>query len=87
MKKQESNGLKDFPHSSFHLYFNLTGTVKRTKRLPTPQEYEDLIFGWLVEAGVTSNSVLYVKDGVTVGIGTGEHDGPQFLEEHRDVGG
>jgi len=27
-----------------------------------------------VEQGVTSNSVLYVKDGVTVGIGTGEQD-------------
>ncbi|MCX8012532.1 MAG: IMP cyclohydrolase, partial [Desulfobacterota bacterium] len=27
-----------------------------------------------VEQGVTSNSVLFVKDGVTVGIGTGEQD-------------
>jgi phosphoribosylaminoimidazolecarboxamide formyltransferase/IMP cyclohydrolase len=43
-------------------------------RMPTDQEYEDLIFGWSVEQGVTSNSVLYVKDGVTVGIGTGEQD-------------
>ena len=40
-------------------------------RLPTDREYEDLLFGWTVEAGVTSNSVLYVKDGVTLGIGTG----------------
>ena len=30
-------------------------------------EHEDLLFGWLVEAGVTTNSVLYVKDGATVG--------------------
>ncbi|MFN3535245.1 MAG: IMP cyclohydrolase, partial [Desulfatiglandales bacterium] len=29
---------------------------------------------WQVEQGVTSNSVIYVKDGVTVGIGTGEQD-------------
>ncbi len=43
-------------------------------RLPTPKEYDDLLFGWFVEQGVTSNSVLYVKDGVTVGIGTGEQD-------------
>jgi phosphoribosylaminoimidazolecarboxamide formyltransferase/IMP cyclohydrolase len=35
---------------------------------------EDLLFGWFVEQGVTSNSVLYVKDGCTVGIGTGEQD-------------
>jgi len=44
------------------------------KRLPTEKEYGDLLFGWSVEQGVTSNSVLYVKDGVTVGIGTGEQD-------------
>lgn len=44
------------------------------KRLPTEKEYDDLLFGWSVEQGVTSNSVLYVKDGVTVGIGTGEQD-------------
>lgn len=50
------------------------GREYRIDRMPTPAEYEDLIFGWLVESGVTSNSVLYVKDGVTVGIGTGEQD-------------
>jgi len=42
--------------------------------MPTEEEYEDMIFGWAVEHGVTSNSVIYVKDGVTVGIGTGEQD-------------
>jgi len=60
------------------------GTVHRIKRLPTPQEYQDLIFGWLVEAGVTSNSVLYIKDGVTVGIGTGEQDRVGVAEIARD---
>ncbi len=44
------------------------------ERQPTEKEYEDMLFGWNVEQGVTSNSVLYVKDGVTVGIGTGEQD-------------
>lgn len=43
-------------------------------RYPTEQEYEDLLFGWFVEQGVTSNSVIYVKNGVTTGIGTGEQD-------------
>lgn len=43
-------------------------------RKPTNQEYEDMIFGWAVEQGITSNSVIYVKNGVTVGIGTGEQD-------------
>ncbi len=44
------------------------------KRAPTEKEYADMIFGWHVEQGVTSNSVIFVKDGVTVGIGTGEQD-------------
>ncbi len=50
------------------------GKVYKIKRLPTEQEYEDIIFGWAVEQGITSNSVIYVKNGVTVGIGTGEQD-------------
>jgi phosphoribosylaminoimidazolecarboxamide formyltransferase / IMP cyclohydrolase len=46
----------------------------KVDRLPTDAEYEDLLFGWFVEQGVTSNSVIYVKNGITVGIGTGEQD-------------
>jgi phosphoribosylaminoimidazolecarboxamide formyltransferase/IMP cyclohydrolase len=53
-------------------------------RLPTDREYDDLVFGWLIESGVTSNSVLYVKDGVTVGIGTGEQDRVGVAEIARD---
>lgn len=44
------------------------------ERQPTPREIADMLFGWAVEHGVTSNSVIYVKDGCTVGIGTGEQD-------------
>lgn len=43
-------------------------------RKPNPKEMEDLLFAWAVEAGVTSNSVLFAKDGQTVAIGTGEQD-------------
>jgi phosphoribosylaminoimidazolecarboxamide formyltransferase/IMP cyclohydrolase len=43
-------------------------------RQPTEAEFDDMLFGWNVEQGITSNSVIYVKDGVTVGIGTGEQD-------------
>ncbi|SDU05212.1 IMP cyclohydrolase [Desulfobacula phenolica] len=50
------------------------GKTYTVNREPTPQEYEDMLFGWLVESGITSNSVIYVKDNVTVGIGTGEQD-------------
>ena len=59
--------------------FTLAGTEYEGKRYtierePTQEEYADMLFGWQVEQGITSNSVIYVKDGVTVGIGTGEQD-------------
>jgi len=44
------------------------------ERRPTENELADMLFGWQVEQGVTSNSVIYVKNGATVGIGTGEQD-------------
>lgn len=44
------------------------------EKQPTDRDYDDMLFGWSVEQGITSNSVIYVKDGVTVGIGTGEQD-------------
>jgi len=50
------------------------GQVYEPQRQPTPAELEDVVFGWAVEQGVSSNSVIYVKDGCTVGIGTGEQD-------------
>ncbi len=50
------------------------GEEYRCERRPTPAEIEDMLFGWAVEHGVTSNSVIYVKNGVTTGIGTGEQD-------------
>ncbi|MGC8490520.1 MAG: IMP cyclohydrolase [Syntrophobacteraceae bacterium] len=52
-------------------YQGKTFTIRRG---PTEKEKADLLFGWFVEQGVTSNSVLYVKDECTVGIGTGEQD-------------
>ena len=50
------------------------GKLYRIRRGPSEQEIRDLLFGWFVEQGVTSNSVLYVKEECTVGIGTGEQD-------------
>ena len=43
-------------------------------RKPTAAEAQDLLFAWAVEAGVTSNSVIFARDGATTGIGTGEQD-------------
>lgn len=50
------------------------GKEYRPVREPTERELEDIVFGWAVEQGVTSNSVLFAKDGATVAIGTGEQD-------------
>ncbi|MFO7727744.1 MAG: IMP cyclohydrolase [Desulfonatronovibrio sp.] len=45
-----------------------------TARRPDPREMDDLLFAWAVEAGVTSNSVIFARNGQTVSIGTGEQD-------------
>ena len=50
------------------------GETYKIKREPTEREYEDMLFGWNVEAGVSSNSAIFVKDGATAAIGTGEQD-------------
>ncbi len=43
-----------------------------TKRQPSAQELEDLLFAWRVAKHVKSNAIVYVKDGATVGIGAGQ---------------
>jgi phosphoribosylaminoimidazolecarboxamide formyltransferase/IMP cyclohydrolase len=60
------------------------GKTYRIDRAPTQQEYDDMLFGWLVESGITSNSVIYVKNEVTIGIGTGEQDRVGVAEIARD---
>jgi len=50
------------------------GEVHKIKREPTAKELEDMLFGWYVESGVSSNSALFIKDEATVAIGTGEQD-------------
>jgi phosphoribosylaminoimidazolecarboxamide formyltransferase / IMP cyclohydrolase len=60
------------------------GQLYKIDRTPTEAEYRDMLFGWLVESGITSNSVIYVKDLVTVGIGTGEQDRVGVAQIARD---
>jgi phosphoribosylaminoimidazolecarboxamide formyltransferase/IMP cyclohydrolase len=43
-----------------------------TKRQPTPEELADLLFAFRVCKHVKSNAIVYVKQGVTVGIGAGQ---------------
>jgi phosphoribosylaminoimidazolecarboxamide formyltransferase/IMP cyclohydrolase len=60
------------------------GKSYKVGREPTESEWEDMLFGWSVETGITSNSVIYVKGGCTVGIGTGEQDRVGVAEIARD---
>lgn len=43
-----------------------------TKRKPSEQELQDLLFAFTVCKHVKSNAIIYVKDGATVGIGAGQ---------------
>lgn len=43
-------------------------------RAPTAAEWDDVRFGWYVQSAVVSNSVVYVKDGCTLAVGSGEQD-------------
>ena len=43
-----------------------------TKRQPTPQQVEDMLFAFTVAKHVKSNAVIYAKDGQTAGIGAGQ---------------
>jgi len=43
-----------------------------TKRPPSEQELQDLLFAWKVAKFVKSNAIVYCKDGMTIGIGAGQ---------------
>ncbi|WP_455210779.1 bifunctional phosphoribosylaminoimidazolecarboxamide formyltransferase/IMP cyclohydrolase [Kaarinaea lacus] len=43
-----------------------------TKRAPTMDELNDLMFTWKVAKFVKSNAIVYGKDGMTIGVGAGQ---------------
>lgn len=43
-----------------------------TKRAPTEQEMQDLLFAWKVAKFVKSNAIVYTKNGQTIGVGAGQ---------------
>ncbi|MCF0245389.1 MAG: bifunctional phosphoribosylaminoimidazolecarboxamide formyltransferase/IMP cyclohydrolase [Ileibacterium sp.] len=43
-----------------------------TKRVPTEEEIEQLLFGWNIVKHVKSNAIVLVKDNQTVGVGAGQ---------------
>jgi len=43
-----------------------------TKKQPTQQELEDLLFAWQVAKYVKSNAIVFCKGGMTIGVGAGQ---------------
>ncbi|HYC51074.1 MAG TPA: bifunctional phosphoribosylaminoimidazolecarboxamide formyltransferase/IMP cyclohydrolase [Gemmatimonadaceae bacterium] len=43
-----------------------------TKRQPSAEELENLLFAWRAVAAVKSNAIVLVRDGATIGIGAGQ---------------
>ena len=43
-----------------------------TKRQPSDSEMDDMLFAWKVAKHVKSNAIVYVRDGMTVGVGAGQ---------------
>ncbi len=43
-----------------------------TRKMPTEQELNDLLFAWKVAKMVKSNAIVYAKNGQTIGVGAGQ---------------
>jgi phosphoribosylaminoimidazolecarboxamide formyltransferase/IMP cyclohydrolase len=43
-----------------------------TKREPTENEINDLLFAWVVSKHTKSNAIVYSRDGQTTGVGAGQ---------------
>ena len=43
-----------------------------TKKQPTPEQLQDLLFAWQVAKYVKSNAIVFCKDGMTLGVGAGQ---------------
>ena len=43
-----------------------------TKKQPTPEELQDLLFAWKVAKFVKSNAIVFCKGGMTMGVGAGQ---------------
>jgi phosphoribosylaminoimidazolecarboxamide formyltransferase / IMP cyclohydrolase len=51
---------------------NMNALKMATRRPPTEQELNDLLFSWEVAKYVKSNAIVYAKNGRTIGIGAGQ---------------
>ena len=53
---------------------NVTASQLRvaTKKQPTPQQLDDLLFAWRVAKFVKSNAIVFCANGMTLGVGAGQ---------------
>jgi len=52
--------------------FDMTQFKTVTKRAPTAEELQSLLFAWVVCKHAKSNAIVYARDGQTVGVGAGQ---------------
>lgn len=57
------------------------GTRHVVERDPTKTEIDDLLTSWYVNLGVRSNGIVFVKNGVTVAVGSGQQERVGALEQ------
>ena len=60
------------------------GAMYRCRREVRPIDRAEMVFAWKVVCSMSSNAVVFVKDGATVGIGTGQQDSLTAVEVARD---
>ncbi len=63
---------------------NHKGAIHRIRREVREKDADDMLFAWKVVCAMSSNAVVFVKDGATVGIGTGQQDALTAAEVARD---
>jgi len=55
-----------------HHELQRAGPKMVTKKQPTPEQIEDLLFAWKVAQYVKSNAIVFCADGMTLGVGAGQ---------------
>jgi phosphoribosylaminoimidazolecarboxamide formyltransferase/IMP cyclohydrolase len=51
------------------------------KRDPTQEELKDMLTAWYINFGVRSNGIVFVKDGVTLAVGSGQQERVGAVEQ------
>ncbi len=66
--------LEDPYHTGIKSPDHLRKLFVPTKRVPSNNEYDDLLHAWWVACEVRSNAVVFWKEGTSLAIGTGQQD-------------